>query len=715
MGRRLMAGLATSFKLEIEFVAGMFVDLTTSLDQSQDATTNVGRASQFDGIQAGNFSCTCYNDSGDLTPDNPLSAYWPNVVEGKRIRYTVTHGATSDVRFLGYITDWAATNLEDGTAAVQITATDGIGRLGQRTLGNTWAESWQHQATLETVDVFQMDDPASSTDFRNAGSGTGTLRVLRNASGLGSSTASVGSSGELLLSGSVQLQSASGIGPVLGLDLGRDLGTNHDFTMAWSTDAQAAAGIDVTLACGFRSDGAQIWRLYLSFSGGKTGLYLYDTLTSTANPQPDGINGDRSWQRARMYWTGSQGFAVYNQAPSGWLTATRLDLTRYVVFGARMDSWKLPGKSYNGPESIEFGAIAARSAIGSFLDWLDPVKLTPASTRIGEIVQDYTGLTLTVNGILNPNVTRTDSAGRSALDCLDEVLGTVGADCWHDYSTNTITVNMPDLARPASSSLTINLGADDDASTALQLVRAAASKPTRVTVSCAFGSAQAIDTVTEAGPPITQRPDSWSSCAGSVSAAQSVASFRLNRSIIARVSQVGVDLVTATADMWAAVFGLTPGKRVTLSGLPPARVGRTTLDSFVAGWIEAHRSDSSRFVFDGIPADVPNDGIWDTSRFAEDAGSMTVTSGTALGTTGSGGTLVVTTAGGHPPLTNTAGDYPLTLDFNGEAVTINSAPASSTSPQTVTVSTRGVAGTVARSHSAGEPIGIWSPAYWAMG
>ena len=64
-------------------------------------------------------------------------------------------------------------------------------------------------------------------------------------------------------------------------------------------------------------------------------------------------------------------------------------------------------------------------------------------------------------------------------------------------------------------------------------------------------------------------------------------------------------------------------------------------------------------------------------------------------------------------MSTSAGDYPLDLDINGERVTVTSAPAGSTSPQTVTI-TRGVAPTVARAHGAGEAVDVWNAARWAM-
>jgi hypothetical protein len=92
---------------------------------------------------------------------------------------------------------------------------------------------------------------------------------------------------------------------------------------------------------------------------------------------------------------------------------------------------------------------------------------------------------------------------------------------------------------------------------------------------------------------------------------------------------------------------------------------------------------------------------------------MTVTSGTAVGTT-STGTIVVTTTASNPTWSTTAGDWPQDLDWNGERVTVTAAPAGSSSPQTLTITARGVAPRVARVHSAGEPVDVWTGAGWTI-
>src|SRR3546814_5288438 len=72
---------------------------------------------------------TVRNQDGRFTPDNPASPYYPNVKLGKRIRVTVTVGATTSDRFTGYVTSWPVMFPGGTVADATVSFTD---RLGER-------------------------------------------------------------------------------------------------------------------------------------------------------------------------------------------------------------------------------------------------------------------------------------------------------------------------------------------------------------------------------------------------------------------------------------------------------------------------------------------------------------------------------------------------------------------------------------------------------
>ena len=184
--------------------------------------------------------------------------------------------------------------------------------------------------------------------------------------------------------------------------------------------------------------------------------------------------------------------------------------------------------------------------------------------------------------------------------------------------------------------------------------------------------------------------------------------MRTNATAKLSLEQLTVDLANTGNDLWASTLALELGVRIRLSNLPSTYYGWTYADVYPYGWTEEWDQQRAKFTFDTEPADAPPEGYVDDATYGRtsgDSGTATVTSGTAVGTTGTG-TMVVTTSTG-PALSNAAGDYPQDFDWNGERVTVTAAPAAAASPQTLTITARGVAPSVARSHSAGEPITPW--------
>ena len=715
-----VVGLNYTAKLEIEWVSGVWTDVTTDVVWSRAVRIKVGRSSEFDDAQPGELTVSLYNESktnvtGNYTPDNPVSAFYPDVVKGKRIRFTITYSAVSYIRFLGRLKTIEADSLDEGRATVTISAIDSLGAMAQRTLSADWIETWTYRGTTEIVDLWPMDDDVSSTSFRNAGNGVGTMTVVPASGAVGSYQRGSVDQG-ILLPGQITLSPASGsfVGPVAAIDLGRAMG-GAVLTFAVKTSQTVASG-DLVLATALDTSGAAVWSLRLYPSGGHTALAVLDeTAAGTGYEILNGtLDGSDAWMGVSVYDTGSQSIWFINNAGGWGIPQIRNTNIRYLVLGGRVASWKLLGKQTLCCPVAVAGVAAAASSISDRYDRVRPLVTTSAATRADELVHQYPGITLAQSGTLIPQVTRTDTAGKSALDCYLQVVGTVGGTTWHEYGTDSVQIVWPDATKPRTATATVTVEQDDDASTPFTWRGAGDSKPTRVTVSSAFGSKTARDAYAEDVQHLMQN-ETWDSCASSVLVAGALAGARLNRSIGARIPQLGVDLTTAAngTTLFPAIMAVRPGYRMTVAGLPSAKLGVSQVDVYAMGWSETWGHESAKFLFDVQPADRPaelvlDDGTYGRLSAGTDASGnplMTVTSGTAVGATGNG-TLVVTTASG-PTLTTDAAAYPLQLDWNGECVTITSAPAGSASPQTVTTTARGVNGTVARAHSAGEGIDVW--------
>ena len=230
-------------------------------------------------------------------------------------------------------------------------------------------------------------------------------------------------------------------------------------------------------------------------------------------------------------------------------------------------------------------------------------------------------------------------------------------------------------------------------------------RPTRVTVTSPLGSFEVIDTATEAATGLRLEASQIDTGAGTEGVARSVAGMVLNAGGL-RINSFGMDLTSTSTDKITAAMSLLQNQRMRVQNLPVGYMGVSYTDLFASGWVETYDADTQScvFVFDTDPAEDYVEGYFDNAeygRFGMGIGTTTVTGGTCLGTTATG-TVIVTGV----PLNNAGATYTLDLNWNGERVTA-SAAGGATSPQTLTLTARGVAPSVARSHVAGEPIEVY--------
>jgi hypothetical protein len=175
-----------------------------------------------------------------------------------------------------------------------------------------------------------------------------------------------------------------------------------------------------------------------------------------------------------------------------------------------------------------------------------------------------------------------------------------------------------------------------------------------------------------------------------------------------RLPQFAVDLVTAeTAGLTAALAGVQIGSRLRLTGVPVGVASSSTLDVIVEGWSLSITKGQWLYVFDATAADIPRRAVW--SSFLWGCDSMTLTSTVTATAT----SISVTTAAGKPTFSTSAGSYPLAIKIGEEEMTITAAPASSVSPQALTV-TRGTSGTKAAPQTAAAAVTLSPVATWSI-
>ncbi len=130
-----------TIKVEVEFTASTWTDVTAWVRMIDGVTIKRGRSSAADAMEPGSCAVVLSNNDGRFTPGLTTGAYAPNVTQGKRLRVQVQVGATWYTRFVGFVERWEVGqwNRQASTALCTVLAVDALGYV-QRTLKPAAAE-----------------------------------------------------------------------------------------------------------------------------------------------------------------------------------------------------------------------------------------------------------------------------------------------------------------------------------------------------------------------------------------------------------------------------------------------------------------------------------------------------------------------------------------------------------------------------------------------
>ena len=686
----MAAGLPDSTAIEIEFTDGVWTDVTSLVNVGSGAITRkVGRSTQLDTISAGSLSFTLDNPDGTFTPDNPLSTYYPNVVEGKRVRWKVTKSPFSFQRFTGWITQWVPEIDGASASSVQVVATDALGHLSSRQVWGLPETEMRYDSPLV---YYTLDHPSESyyVPFYSAVGGAslryqkspvdGTLN-LNN--GVGApydpytcptwARGPFGSNPYLYVKDFTQTDlSTFSVELLVKVTQNAYSETTYFFVSYIGTALQISyndstgitvEGLGITLnsnSVNFLDGNAHL----ITVVTGSTscGLYVDGVLldSDTAFPTP---LSKKSQINLGQYYDGEiSHFAIY---PSK-LSATA------VAFHAKAVN------AYYG-ETIKVGldAVARWSGVS--------------------IAHEDSGSPQLVDAI--------DTTDKKALDALALLSGGDGGVLYD----NGVGLYARIGSALKSATVELSLDVEADLNGSVTLTRSITTDTAGATVSSYSQEATYVDAEQAAAVGTYASADAPNLAnVELLSIASNIVAVANNHRLSA--GQASFDLANANSDKYADTLTLKIGDRVRLTNLISAQFGRTYLDAYVQGWSESLNAQGYTFTFDLDAADVPSEAKFDDAtygRFAAGDGVLTLTS-----TITSTATSISVTSTGLP-LTVLAGSYPIDLDLNGERVTVASAPASATSPQTLTV-TRGVAPSIARAHTAGEAVEVYMAGKFAL-
>lgn len=732
-------GFTITYKVEIEFapLSGVMIDVSSRLENI--VLTKPRTAPGFGGT-SGACEIVLQNDpirtaeigvmTGvtaahvgfcPFTPESPTSPWFPNLTDNRRIIITAfwNGGASSKVRFFGWIDNWTpdAGDNPPGSAMVSITGSDILARYAGRRVFSVYGEfAIQNNPVL---DYIPFDDAPDSTTVRVVNSSTTPSpsgRVIQPLKPPGSLTIQPPDGGHLT-DGQIELNRGDNNtpSPVILLPL-RPGATGGIFTFeaafkltqdpGGSTGDDAVAGYDI--------NGNLLWTFSAILSGGAITWALCDNTGAQKSFYATGGARDGGWHWLKFVLASSTGttMSIADKGQSTYRTFGSFAWTydprpvTTLVIGGRMNP-NLPGKQ----TQTLFGAISSISlqygTNQSYVQYGNPGVVTTADAVATRLDLTTTSVDALMGGAMTPSPDTTPYMYPNTTGTLferwNELVRTVGGGLTVDPSGARRYWRAADM-RPLAVSLTLDAEQDLSAPDG-GWVGTKIQQPTRVTVTSPLGTFEQIDTVTETATGLRIEGGQIDTAAGSEGVARGLAGIVLSARGT-RISSFGVDLTTTSTDKISAVMDLLQNQRIRVSGLPTSYGGVSYLEMFLGGWIETWDAEtgSTRFQFDTDPTESYVEGYFDNAeygRFGMGVGASTVTGGTCIGITGTGTVIVTGT-----PINNAGGTFTVDLNWNGERITA-SAAGGATSPQTLTISARGVAPSVARVHVAGEPIEIY--------
>lgn len=734
-------GNPITYKVEIEFIpnSGILVDVSSRVELIEidrpRANPGTGGLATTVSITIQNHPITAAGELAGVTsahigfcpfsPDAPTTPYYPDVTRDRRFIITAfwAGGASSGVRMFGWTDPWTSDAGErpPGSAMVTMTGSCILSRYARRRLLSVYGEVGTKTGNN---DYYPFDDAPDSLQLRGVtGDGAPSMfpaRVIQPSRLPGSATLGAPDGGHLT-DGQIDFTRGddNAPAPVVLIPMrppgGPDVLAAIGAWFRLTNDPAGALGDD--FISGYDVNGDRLWVWGPRLIAGKVQWTLYDnagvarSFFGTNAPRDDGWHfwnirflsstdtnlntADKGESVTRNF--GSIGW-TYDPRPVAW-----------VVLGGQMRP-QSPGKQTNTAQGSMSSVLIQYNTSFTYMKFGNPAVVQTADDVTGFLNTTTTSVDSLVGGAFTPTPDTTPIVYTGETKDLLER--------WNEHARSVSggLITMPSGARRflraedmRPTTVALQLEAEQDLSAPDGgWGGTKEDRPTRITVTSPLGSYQVVDTATEADTGLQLEGASVATSCGSDGAARSVAGMILNNGQSRLV--FGVDLTTTSTSKVTAAMAMRQHDRIRVTNIPAALEGITQKDVYASGWKERYVASTGEctFTFDGDIADDPPEARFDDAdngRFAFGDGVATVTGGTALTTTGTG-TLIITTSS---VLTTDPTMYPMDLDWLGERITV-SGVGGAVSPQTVTVTARGVAPSVARVHVAGEPIEIWHAA-----
>lgn len=703
----MAAGLPAGRKLEVEFVPGTWTDVTPWWDLSSPVSVRCGRTSEFSAPSVGSLDGVRLNNTdGRFTPecqvltDGTPNPYWPNVEPLRRIRYSNT---PMGVRFVGRVKGWPPLVGRNGPAWVVLSATDALDRplahvelrspIAQEAFNSAPALSWA------------LTDPAGS---------------VAAVEGSGGSALTLAGSGPALVFG----EPGPGVGDGTGLRFAPDAINSGQYLTA-----------SLPLGIGWAASTVGVWvnaGRPLPAWGAGAGVQVVLFTQRSGNGTIYLVGGVPTWRDSAGTVSGSVSIAN-----GGWhhlVATTGASGTKFYVDGVLVGTTTstapfAPSTLIVGDSSVDAGIHGRFQGSVGYVGLYDRAL---SATEIGSHWQASNGYAgdrtdqriarwLTAAGFTAADWDLTagkavvgtyPQAGKTAAAAAQDMAVTEGAGAaFYAAPSGRPTFVTRTYRKPGAPTLTLSATADltsdayQPSYDALTLVNSCAVSRAATSGTLSEQSWTDQASVAAFGPADDKVTSYATTDEDALHLAQSVVGR--NGSPGFRLGQVGVDLATATTNLYAAAATVRIGSRIRVTNLPAGLAPTTQADVIAEGWTETSSLTSYVMVFDTSPADNPPRGVWDDTTYGrwQCAGQTLNAAITGTATT----LAVLTTPATLPTFTMAAARYPVSIRVGAEVITLTSAPNQAASPQTFTGCLRAQKGTPAAAQAVGAAVNL-SPA-----
>lgn len=681
---------APSVTVQVEFTAGVWTAVTSRVDMESGITINGGRPDVFSqpGPTVMNLTLTAAGTNGvpdgQFVPNNPASAYWPNVKRNKRIRVNVT-GSSTVQKFIGYIDNWLpivdAAGEHVGTSVAATDRQKFLARTALRPLATV--EAIRSVATGGAVWTF-TDVPGSQMSSLVGG------HVLNVQPGTDGSISTYAEPPEGM-AGAVRVNTPGFTGPLMWGIVPDGSRCGFWFRSPAMSSTRTLAGFLRVSA----SDPAP--------NSTPLGVVMTSGVLSHRSVTLDGRWDDDAWHFFDLKSAASD---------SGWtayIDGVQVGTAYYGVFISGPGLYWCVGGSRNpatgktsGVGGFAFGDIV----INTSSDWAAPTP-TPgivAASRTG-LARDLTsgrfdryaqslGFTAytAFTGIV-PVGAQDTSQGFLAV--AQELAAAEGS--WVEIDHTTGNLRFGERAEQITATVTVDADGDlvggdftlDDPDNG------------DVNAVAVVGSGGTYTATDDASIAVLGRvEDSGQTIAADLTWVRADAEHRLavKNNPLPRLPKITIDLLApTTAGLLDACLTVGVGSRIKVTGLA-SWLGRTIVEQITQGWQWTISQDVFTLALDAAP---PENGInLDDDyrgKVAPENGALTLSASLTSGATSC---TVASTTGNL--LTTAGGGYPSWITIDGEDIKVT-AVSGGASPQTLTI-VRAEHGTIAAAHSSGAVV-----------